>query len=105
MQGKVNNCATNEEDPVKVVQEFGEIIQNKKCDIVWLVFHQGQIFKKFKDKEWFVCMVLKFGVSKSTIVFKIALSKLIDNYPKIKSSLLSLHYFNKHLKTIREICK
>ena len=51
MQGKVNNCATNEEDPVKVVQEFGEIIQNKKCDIVWLVFHQGQIFKKFKDKE------------------------------------------------------
>ena len=51
MQGKVNNCATNEEDPVKVVQEFGEIIQNKKCDIVWLVFHQGQIFKNFKEKE------------------------------------------------------
>ena len=42
---------------------------------------------------------------KSTIVFKIALSKLIENYPKIKNSLLSLHYFKKHLKMIREICK
>ena len=50
-------------------------------------------------------MVFKFSVSKSTIVFKIALSKLIDNYPRIKSSSLSLHYFKKHLKTIRVICK
>ena len=29
-------------------------------------------------------MVLKSNVSKMTIVFKIAFSKLIDNYPKIK---------------------
>ena len=50
-------------------------------------------------------MVSKFGVCKSTIVFKIALVKLINNYPKIKNSLLSLHYFKKYLKTIRKICK
>ena len=50
-------------------------------------------------------MVLKFNVSKSTIVFKIALSKLIDNYPKIKNSSLSIHYFKKYLKAIREIRK
>ena len=50
-------------------------------------------------------MVLKFNVSKSTIVFKIALSKLIDNYPKIKNSALSILYIKKQLKAIREICK
>ena len=50
-------------------------------------------------------MVLKFNVSKSTIRFKIALSKLIDDYPKIKNSSLSLHYFKKHLKMIKEVCK
>ena len=61
--------------------------------------------QKFKEKERIVSMVLKFGVSKLAIVFKIALSKLIDNYPKIKNSMLSLHYFNKHLKTIRQICE
>ena len=38
-------------------------------------------------------------------MFKIALSKLIDEYPKIKNSSLSFRYFKKHLKMIREICK
>ena len=50
-------------------------------------------------------MAFKFNASKSTIMFKIALSKLIDNYPKIKNSSLSFHYFKKQLKIIREICK
>ena len=50
-------------------------------------------------------MVSKFSVSKSTIVFEIALVKLTNNYPKIKSSLLSLHYFQNYLKPISEICK
>ena len=81
-QEKGNNCTVNEEDAVKVIQEFEEIIKNKKCDIIWLAYYQGQIFKKFKEKEQFVSMVLKFNVSKSTIIFKIALSKLINDYPK-----------------------
>ena len=105
MQEKVNNCTATEEDAVKAIQEFEEIIKNTKIDIIWLAYYQGQIFKKFKEKERFVNMVLKFSVSKSTIMFKTVLSKLIDDYPKIKNSLLSLHYFKKYLKMIREICK
>ena len=50
-------------------------------------------------------MVLKSGVNKSTIAFKIALKKLIDDFPKIKNSSLSLHYFKKKSKLIKEICK
>ena len=51
---------------------------------VWLAYYQGKIFEKFTEKEQFVSdMVLKFGVSKSTIIFKTGLSKLIDDYPKI----------------------
>ena len=50
-------------------------------------------------------MVLKFGVSNSTIVLQIPLSKLIHNYPEIRNSSLFLHYFKKYLKTITEICK
>ena len=48
-------------------------------------------------------MVSKFKVSKSTIVFKIALSRLIDEYLKIKDFSLSLHYFKKHFKLIKEL--
>ena len=46
MQEKVNKCTANEEDAVKVE----EIIKNKKSDIIWLAYYQGQIFKKFKEK-------------------------------------------------------
>ena len=104
IQEKVDNCITNE-DAVKVVKESEEIIKSQKSDIIWLAYHQGQIFWKFKEKEQLVSVVLEFNVSKSTIVFKIALSKLIDNYPKIKNSSLSIHYFKKYLKAIREIRK
>ena len=100
MKEKVDNCTANEEDAVKVIQEYDKIIKNKKSDIIWLTYYQGQIFKKFKEKERLVSMAFKFNVSNSTIMFKIALSKLIDNYRKIKNSSLSLHYFKKHLKMI-----
>ena len=50
-------------------------------------------------------MVWNFGVTNSTIVFKIALNKLIDNLPKTKNSSLSIHYFKINLKMVWEICK
>ena len=50
-QEKVNNHATNEEDAVKVVQEYEGNIKHKKSDIVWLVYRKAQIFQKFKEKE------------------------------------------------------
>ena len=93
IQDKVNGCITNE-DAVKTIQELEQIIQNKKNDIVCLAYYEGRIFHKFREKERFVSdMVLKFNVSKSTIVFKIALKKLIDDFPEIKNSSLSLYYF------------
>ena len=92
MQLKVNVCITSE-DALKVIQELEQIIKNKKSDIVWLGYYQGQIFQKFKEKESFVSMFLKL-----TIIFKIALKKFIDDYPKIKDSSLALHYLKKIIK-------
>ena len=80
-----NNCMESEKDAAKIIRKFDEVIKNKKTDIVWLAYYQGNIFQKLRSKEGFVNdMVSKFKVSKLTIVFKIALSKLIDEYPKIK---------------------
>ena len=96
----------SEEDPANVIHEFEEIIKNKKSDIVWLAYYQGKIFQKFTSKERFVNdVVTKFKLSKSMIVFKIPLTKLIDKYPKIKNSSLSLQYFKKHLTLIKELYK
>ena len=80
-----NNCMESEKDAAKIIRKFDEVIKNKKIDIVWLAYYQGNIFQKLRSKEGFVNdMVSKFKVSKLTIVFEIALSKLIDEYPKIK---------------------
>ena len=37
MQEKVNGCKTNE-DAVKAIQEFEQIIDNKNSNIVWLAY-------------------------------------------------------------------
>ena len=79
IQQMVKNCTANEKDAAKVIQEFEEIIRNKKSNIVWPAYYLGKIFQKFRSKERFVNdMVFKFKVSKSTIAFKIALSRLIE---------------------------
>ena len=89
-----NNCTESKEDAAKAIHEFKEIIKNNESDIVWPAYYQGEIFQKFRSKDRFVNdMVTKFKVSKSTIVFKIAFCRFIDEYPKIKNSSLSLHYF------------
>ena len=49
MQDKVNGCITNE-DTTKVIQDFEQIIQNKKSDNIWLAYYQGQVFQKFREK-------------------------------------------------------
>ena len=94
MEEQPENGTTNEEDAAKAIQEFEEIIKNKKSHIAWLAYYQGKIFQRFREKERFVSHMVK--VSKSTIMFKTALSRLIDDYPKIKDSSLSLHYLKKN---------
>ena len=49
-------------------------------------------------------MVSQFGGSKSALVFKIDLLKLINKYSKIKNFSLSFYYFKRYLKMVREIC-
>ena len=77
MQEKVSDVVTSE-DAANVVQEFDQIIKNKKAILYDWPTIKGK-FQKFTEKEQFVNMVSKFGVGKSTIVFKIALFKLINN--------------------------
>ena len=74
--------------------------------IIKVKYFNRVTLKSLKEKKYLlISMVLKYNVSKSTIVFKVALSKQIDNHPKMKNLSLSIHYFKKHLQTIREVCK
>ena len=93
------------EDAAAVIREFEEIIKSKKKNIVWSAYQQGKVFKKFKENAKFIDVVKQFGVSKSTIIFKINILKLIDKHPKIKNTLLSLHFLKNYFKMIKEMCE
>ena len=63
MQDKVNGCISNE-DVIKIIQDFEQIIQNKKSNIMMLAYYQDQIFQKFREKEQFISsMVSKLRVN------------------------------------------
>ena len=59
-----------------VIQKYEYIIKTKKKGIISIAYHQGKIFKKFKDKEKFITLVSQLGIHKNTIIFKINVFKL-----------------------------
>ena len=80
---------------------FEEIIKSEKENTVWIAYQQDKVFRKFKERENFLKMMTEFVVSMSAISFKIAIVKLIDKYPKIKNSTLSLNFLKRHIKIIK----
>lgn len=91
-------------DATKVVQKFKEISSSIKKHIIWLAFHQGMIFEMFKQGQKFSNIIRKFGVSRLTILFKIAFAKLINEYPKkkkhIEKNILLIRKSEKFVKKI-----
>ena len=82
-----------------------DIIKTKKKGIINVAFHQGQIFKRFKEKEKFAKLVSELGIHKTTIIFKINVFKLCKKYPKLlsiirekKSIIRTLKQFAKKMK-------
>ena len=70
-------------DDAELIRRIERIMKNKKNNILMLAYHQGTIFKNFKENSRFSSAVSKFKISKATINFKIGIIKFIDDYPKI----------------------
>ena len=70
-----------------------------------VAFYQEKIFKRFKEKEKFQQMVGKLKIHKSTIIFKINVFKLIEKYPKLMRSSMTLTFLKNYLKDIKKVCE
>ena len=76
---KLNKQSEEVQDPEEVAnitKDYEDIIWSKKKGIIQIAYHQGKVFKKFKDKEKFITLVNKLGIHKTTIIFKINILKL-----------------------------
>ena len=73
--------------------------------IITAVYHQGKVFSQFCKKEKFVRLVAKFKIHNGIITFKINVFKLIQKYPGLKKSSVTLGFVKNYFKNIKGICK
>ena len=92
------------DDAIKLVGRTERIMKSKKNNILILAYHQGLIFKKFKENIKFTSGVSNLKIGKATIDFKIEISFLM-NYPEMQKSSVSLHFLKNNFKVIKEVCR
>ena len=80
------------EDAVDIIKKYEEIPRTKRKGIIAVAFHQGKVFKLFKEKEKFMQMVKRLKIHRNTIIFKINLFKLIGKHPKLMKSSVTLTF-------------
>ena len=101
----VSKNVDNPDDAAELIGRIEHIMKSKKNNILMLAYHQGIIFKKYKDNTTFTSAVAKFKISKATINFKIGIIKFIDDYPKMRKSSISLHFLKNNFRVIKDVCK
>ena len=68
------------EKAAEVMKRYEDIIKMKKIGIISVAYHQGKVFKRFKEKEKFATLVSELGIHRITIIFKINVFKLCQKY-------------------------
>ena len=104
----LNKQAEEIQDPentAEIIKRYEDIIKTKKKGIINVPFHQGKIFKRFKEKEKFAKLVSELEIHKTTIIFKINVSNLCKKYPKLLKSSIDLGFFKNYHKDIKAICE
>ena len=104
----LNKEAEEIQDPEKaaeIIKRYEDITKTKKKGIINVAFHQGQIFKRFKEKEKFAKLVSELGTHKTTIILKINVFKMSKIYRKLLESSIVLRFLTNYHKDIKAICK
>ena len=87
------------------IKRYEDIIKMKNKRIINVAYHQGQVFKRFKEKEKFAKLVSELRIYKTTILFRINIFKLCKKHPKLLKSSIGLGFFKNYHKDIKTICE
>ena len=104
----LNKEAEEIQDPEKaaeIIKRYEDIIKTKKKGIINVAYHQGQVFKSYMEKEKFATLVSELGIHRTTIIFKINVFKLREEYGKLLKSSIGLGFFKIYHKEIKGISK
>ena len=104
----LNKEAEEVQDPEKaaeIIKRYENIIKTKNKGIINVAYYQGQVFKRFKEKEKFTKLVSELGIHKNIISFKINVFKLCKKHTKLLKSSIGLGFFKNYHKDIKAICQ
>ena len=82
-----------------IIKEYENIIRTNKKNIIFFAYQQGKIFRKFKS------LVEQFNIVKCTVIFKMNIVKLVEKYPKMMASSVTLNFLKSYYKDFKNICK
>ena len=80
------------EEAAEIIKRYEDVIKTKKKGIINVAYHQGQVFKKFKEKEKFAKLISELRIHKTT---RINMFKLCKKYPKLLTSSIGLGFFKR----------
>ena len=95
----LNKEAKKIQDPEKaadIIKRYEDIIKTKNKGIINVAYHQGQVFKRFKEKKKFAKLIGELGIHKTTIIFRINVLKLCKKFPKLLKSSIGLGIFKNY---------
>ena len=93
------------DDAIELVKQIDKMIKCSKNNILMLVYQQGRVFQKFKMNKGFSSVVTEFGISETTINFKIDVLNFINQHPGMRKSSISLFYLKNNFRVIKSVCQ
>ena len=93
------------ENAADIIKKYEEILRTKRKGIISVVYHQGKVFSRFREKKKFVRLVANFKIHKNTIIFKINVFKLIQKYPRLIKSSVTLSFMKNYFKDTKQVCQ
>ena len=92
-------------DTIELVKKIDKMIKCSKINILMLAYQRGRVFQKFKMNKGFSSAVTEFGISKTTINFKIDVVNFNKKHPGMRKSFISLFYLKNYYRIIKNVCK
>ena len=90
------------EEAADIIKQYEEILRTKRKGIISVMYYQGKILKRFKEKEKFIQMVNKLKILKSNINFKINIFKLIKKHPGLMKSSVTFDFSEELFESLQE---
>ena len=101
----LSSSVESPDNAAELISNIERVMKSKKNNILVLAYHQGIIFKKFKENNKFTSAVANLKISKASIDFKIDIIKFINDYPKMRKSSISLQFLKNNFRLIKEVYK